>query len=409
MKENNYRWIICLACTVALFCDGGLLVTGFSVYTPYLISEGGLTNADTSMVIMVRNLFTLLSMFAVVPVIRKVDIRVNLSVSVLLGAAALLLCSVSRGVFMFGAAMALAGMAYGLGGMVSVSVIIKRWFTTHEGLALGICAAGTGLSTVIGSPVITSLIENRSMASAMRMEAVFLACAAALVFLLVRNYPSREKEEQVLRERQKKISRRNRGEVFPLSKAEKVCLFAGVFLCGMTQNASAFVTVLFREKGFDAASVGWLVSLMGLTLCAGKCVYGAAADRLGRVRAGNLFYACFVLGMGLCAVCFFGNTAMAVTAMALLGAGFPMLSVGISELAAGTSARMYYADAVRELQTAYMLGTVVFATVPGNVADITGSYVPSYYILTVTALIAALLQQGLLMKEEKRKQPETAE
>lgn len=401
MSPKRYRWVICLAGTLALFCTGGLLVTGFNVYTPYLISEGGLTNAQVSVVLMIRNLFTLLSMFIVVPVIRKVDIRLDLTGSALIAAAALFCCGAARGFAMFCVAMALSGMAYGLGGMVSVSVIVKRWFTEHEGLALGVCTAGTGLSSVIGAPVITAMIESRSMKFALRWEAAFLVLVAAALFALVRNYPSREKEEQVRAERQAKISRRGRQETFCLGRGEKLCVYLGVLLCGMSYNASPFVTVLFREKGFDAAAVGWMASFMGLTLCIGKCVYGAAADRLGRVRAGDLFYGCFVLGMGLCAACLPNSAVMACGGLALLGVGFPMLSVGLSELAAGTAHEEYYADAVRQLQTVYMLGTVVFGTVPGAMADRTGSYVPGYWVLTLIALAAAVLQQGVLTKKER--------
>ena len=54
MNLRLYRWVICLAGTLALFCTGGLLVTGFNVYTPYLISEGGLSNAEVSVVLMLR-------------------------------------------------------------------------------------------------------------------------------------------------------------------------------------------------------------------------------------------------------------------------------------------------------------------------------------------------------------------
>lgn len=50
-----------------------------------------------------------------------------------------------------------------------------------------------------------------------------------------------------------------------------------------------------------------------------------------------------------------------------------MLSVGISQAAAATARKEeYYADAVRKLQMTYMLGTVVFSTVPGVLADCRG-------------------------------------
>ncbi len=225
-----------------------------------------------------------------------------------------------------------------------------------------------------------------------------MALTAALLFFLMRNYPSEEKRQAVLRERQAKTAGHRHYDAFALSRAEKLLLYLGVLMCGMSYTVSPFLTVLFREKGFDAATVGWLVSFMGLALCVGKCVYGGAVDLMGRVRAGNVFYGCFVLAIFLCAACVPGSRVMAYAAMTLLGVGFPMLSVGLSQLAAGTARPEYYADAVRQLQTMYMLGTVVFSAVPGIMADRMDTYVPCYYLLAAVALVSALIQQGLLMK-----------
>ena len=401
MNPRIYRWVICFACTLALFCTGGLLVTGFNVYTPYLISEGGLTNAQVSIVMMVRNLFTLISMFIVVPLIRRVDIRLDITLAVLLASIALLTFSNARHFIMFCAAMGISGMAYGLGGMVSISVIVKRWFAEHEGLALGICAAGTGLSAVIGAPIITAMIEQHSMQFSLRREAAFMVLVAAIVLVLLRNYPSREKQEEVRRERRAKSLENGRHEIFHMDKGQKNLLMAGVLLCGMSYNASPFLTVLLREKGFDASTVGWMASIMGFALCVGKCVYGEAVDFFGRVRAGNLFHGCFVLAIVLCALCIPGSQMMAYTAMVLLGIGFPMLSVGLSELAAGTAHEEYYADAIKQFQIVYMIGSLLFGPVPGVVADATGSYARTYCLLAAIALAAAILQQTILKKNEK--------
>ena len=398
MNIRFYRWVICLAGTMALFCTGGLVVTGFNVYTPYLISEGGLTNAQVSVVLMLRNVFTLLSMFIVVPVIRRIDIRLDITIAVLAAAAAFLTFSLAKSFPAFCFGMLFSGLSYGLGGMVSVSVIINRWFDEHEGLALGICAAGTGVSAVIGSPIITSMVENHSMQYSFRMEAGFMVLVAAVLFLLLRNYPSLEKQEAVRRERQAKIADHGKNEIYSLDHKQKVILFLGVLLCGMSYNASPFITALFREKGFNAAEVGWLASFMGLALCIGKCAYGEVVDLFGRVRAGNLFFGCFVLAIFLCAACVPGSHVMAYTAIALLGVGFPMLSVGLSQLAAGTSHKEYYADALKQLQILYTVGSISFGTVPGILADRIGSYAPSYYLLALLALLAAIFQQSVLMR-----------
>ena len=396
MNAKIYRWIICAACTLALFCTGGLLVTGFNVYTPYLISEGGLTNSQVSVILMVRNLLTLVSMFLVVPMIRRFDLRLSMTIAVGIAAVAFALFSVAGGFGMFCAAMAFAGLAYGLGGMVSVSVIIKRWFETHDGLALGICAAGTGLSAVIGSPVLTAMVESHGMRYSFRMEALFMVCAAALMFLLIRNYPSRKKAAEVQEIRRRKLADKKHHEVFHLTRARWLILMAGVLLCGMSYNVSPYLTVLFREKGFDAGMVGWLMSLMGLTLMAGKVIYGEAVDVLGRVKSGNIFHGCFIAAILICALCVPGSRVMACSGMALLGIGFPMLSVGLSELAAGTARLEYYADAVKQTQIVYMLGSLAFGPVPGIMADTMGNYMAVYYLLAAVALGSAVMQQFVL-------------
>ncbi len=403
MKNNNpnpkiYRWIICAACTLALFCTGGLLVTGFNVYTPYLISEGGLTNSQVSVVLMVRNLFTLISMFLVVPLIRKVDLRMNMTIAIGAAALSFVLFSIAGSFIMFCLAMSFGGLAYGLGGMVSVSIIIKRWFTEHDGLALGICAAGTGLSAVIGAPVLTAMVEGHGMRYSFRMESLFMVIVAALMFFVIRNYPSAEKEHEVEEIRRAKIADRKHHEVFHLSHAEWLMMMIGVLLCGMSYNASPFLTVLYREKGFDAATVGWLMSFMGLTLMGGKIIYGEAVDLIGRVRSGNIFHGCFVTAILLCALCVPGSKLMAYSAMALLGIGFPMLSVGLSELAAGTAKKEFYSDGVKQVQIVYMLGSLVFGPVPGMMADTMGNYTAVYFLLTGISLAAALLQQTVLAK-----------
>jgi len=89
---------------------------------------------------------------------------------------------------------------------------------------------------------------------------------------------------------------------------------------------------------------------------------------------------------------------MAYGAMLLLGAGFPMLSVGLSELAAGTAREEYCADAVKQMQIIYMIGSVAFGIVPGTLAEWLGAYTSVYWLLTAIALGAAVLQQGVLIK-----------
>lgn len=54
---------------------------------------------------------------------------------------------------------------------------------------MGICAACSGLATVVGAPFITSMVEKHSITFAMHCETVFLVIALVFCMILIRNYP----------------------------------------------------------------------------------------------------------------------------------------------------------------------------------------------------------------------------
>ena len=49
-----------------------------------------------------------------------------------------------------------AGLGYGLGTMVPVTMMINRWFAEKQGFVLGFASAGTGMATILCPPLITA-------------------------------------------------------------------------------------------------------------------------------------------------------------------------------------------------------------------------------------------------------------
>lgn len=64
-----------------LFCSGGLGLTGYASYLPYLASMKGLSNTQVSSLIFVRTLFGVLGMMLTTPLIRKINVRMLVGVS----------------------------------------------------------------------------------------------------------------------------------------------------------------------------------------------------------------------------------------------------------------------------------------------------------------------------------------
>ena len=88
-----------------------------------------------------------------------------------------------------GLAGMLAGVSYGLGAMLPASILMLRWFSSRRGTAIGICAAGTGISAVVFSSILSALIERFSLRVCFYFEALVSLLAAIAVFLLIRETP----------------------------------------------------------------------------------------------------------------------------------------------------------------------------------------------------------------------------
>ena len=401
MDKKKYRWIICAGCTLMFFCTAGLGMTGFSVYQPYLISDGGLTNAQASMLTSIRSMFTFLAMFAVARILNKTDIRLGAALSALGIALSMILYGAAKSFPVYAAGAAVAGICYGVGGMLAVSVMIHRWFDEHQGLAVGICSAGSGFSAVIGTPVITWLIETFSMRTAFFIEAAFVAVLAVLVFLMLRNRPKgEERPPQFVTKKEKGQSRES---MFWIGKREMIFVMTGCLLMGFSYAATSHISVLYRNAGFSPDQVSLLVSVMGAALFIGKCVYGQAADRLGSFRSGNLFFGMLVAGSALCCLAGNRNIVPAVAAVVLVSCGSVLLSVGLTIIADAVAKQQYYAVVVRRIQIVYMLGSMVFGVVPGIIADHVGNYIPAYMLITLFAAAAALLIQPVLYRRRKNR------
>lgn len=399
MDKKKYRWVICAGCTLMFFCTAGLGMTGFTVYQPYLISDGGLTNAQASLLTSIRSMFTFLTMFAVARILNKTDIRLGGSLSVLSIAGALLLYGAADSFPVYAAAAAVAGIGYGVGGMLAVSVMMHRWFEEHEGLAVGICSAGSGFSAVLGTPVIVWMIETFSLKQAFFMEAGFVAVLAVIVFLMLRNRPKgEERPPQFVSKAAKEHPDENR---YLIGTREKYFVLAGILLMGFSYAATSHISVLYRNAGYPAGQVSLIVSAMGAALFVGKCVYGEAADRLGSFRSGNIFFGMLVSGSAICCLAGIHNMALALAATLLVSCGSVLLSVGITIIANSVARQKYYALVVRRFQIIYMLGSMAYGVVPGIIADHTGTYIPAYILITFFAAGAMLLIQPVLRGREK--------
>lgn len=404
MKKNGTAAAaVCAGCMVMLLVTGGVIMNVYSAAQPYILLQNGFSNTQTSLIITVRSAFYLLSMAVIDRFYCTLGYRAGCAAATALSAVSFLLFAAAKSLAVYYLAGAVAGLSCGLGSMVPASILITRWFRSHRGLALGLCAAGTGLATVALSPVLTKIIELHGLTAGFVCAAVFCALCALLVLLLIRSSPEACGLEPF-------------GHAHPETPQEKAlhgvrmhrvrhaALVAAVALVsGICSTSFAHVMTLYVTSGMDAMRAASALSVCGLALMLGKCSCGELCDLAGMYRADFIMFGALILGCALCVLAPLRLVWCMYLSVVLVGFGTSLNTVGVSIWAADLSTPETYDRTLRLFQSAYGAGCLAVSFVPGAVADLTGGYAPAYGLFAAVLLGCLLVLQSTYRLAERRR------
>lgn len=401
MKRKYYPWIICLMSTLMISCCMGITNGTFSVFQPYLV-ESGLTNTQASMILTVRNIFGCLAIATITQYYGKMNMRLGMTIDVLIGMVAFIIYSMARSYPAFLLAASLAGICYGWGGILPASIMIRRWFKENRTLALGISGSGSGVAMLILPVILTSVIEKRNMYAAFRLDAVLMAVTALLLFLTIKETPE-EANLKCWGEKESEEKKEKADGGTGLTKLEYIMLFAAMLFMGIsTQPEVNHIAVYFHELSFDPMIAPQIISVIGFFLIIGKCVYGYLVDRFGAFYVNLVYYLGIVAGLICLMLCKSGNVIFAYAGGIGLGYGTSLATVGMMTIAGDLETPEKYMRTGKYFQLLYLGAVLVFSTVPGIVADMTGSYLPVYVLAPVLMAVSMILVQVVYIWHGKK-------
>ena len=390
-RQLHYAWIICL-CGLWLFVTNmGLTSNILSVYLPFIESEG-LSHSMGSAILSVRCVFSFGATFLVGIYYRKLSLRTGILIASLLGVASAVVYAIGGSAPVYYAGAALGGVAYGLGTVFPVSLLLTRWFHTHRGFALGVSTAGSGVASMVCSPLVSYLATRWSLRSAFLAQASFMLLSAILVFLLLRDDPAQKGLQPYGAGGETDAG--TRGKEGPAALPRSVVWMLALMMLiigGAGQAFSGHLSVLARSCGYGVSAAAAVVSLQGMVLVCSKLLSGGMADRFGPRRCTTLLMAIFILGAAL-VQCMDGVSVFWCFApVALMGFGASLYNVGPPLWAADLSDRAGYPKLLRWLQLFFNLGGILFSAVPGFIADRTGEYRSSYALIALMMLTSLVI------------------
>lgn len=381
MQNPRGCWRQCVAAALALFCTLGLNINAFSVYIPYLSDLLELTPNQNSCFLLVRNLLSVGGVFFAKTYYKKLEIRLGFSLSLALSALSVFLYARVDSFSELCLVAMISGLSYGLGSLYPVALLIHRWFPRYESVAMGICAACSGLATAVGAPLITALVETYSIAFAMYCESIFLVVALVVCMALIRNYP-----DEMLHF--KEVQRESKRERLRLN-----WMFFAVVVLGMLSGVFSYLTIHYTTEGFHPYQVSSIVSVIGLVLTLSKVVLGGILSRWGAYRTNWVFLSLTILGCLLFSIGGAAGYAVAMIAGCLFAIGDAIATVGVTAYAKDFSKLGNFDATQQQYQTATLLGGLVCTLFPGFIVSFTGNYRAFYLLITALLVFSTAVIQ----------------
>lgn len=401
--KKYYPWIVCAACVLLHFCICGMAATAFSTYMPFLKASANLSNTETSMITTIRCLTTMIAMIFSEKFYQKLSLRLGVFIACLLMPVSCIIFAAADSAMMCYAGAVVMGISYAFGTMIPIALIIRNWFISYHSTALAIAVCGSGFSIAVTPPVITYLVENAGLKMAFYVEALFITIVAVILLLVIRDKPEDLKMEPYQAVQSKAKAAKRKAQHSDIEGTEVVFFIIIMFLLGCSGTPyTHHLTIHYVTAGYSSVQAATAFSIYGAVLIGAKILFGVCADRFGTYRVNFVYTAAWTLASFVTAIVNGTSLGLLYTAGILNGIGITVATVGMTVWCGDLSSEGQYAKRVKLSQTLYQLGSLLGSGIPGILADITGSYAPSYMIFTVIQAVIMVTIQVLYKRHMKR-------
>lgn len=392
-KEKIYnRWIIVVAAIVIQMCLGA--VYAFSVLVPPLEDEFHWTRIETSPAFTIALLVFALSM---IPAGRLQDRRGPRIVAtiggVALGFGMILSKFTNSLIWLYLSYGVVGGLGIGLTYVTPITTCTK-WFPDKRGLVSGLAVFGFGAGSIVFAPLWTFLIGSLGWRSTFLVTGTLFMSLVLPSAQLLKNPP-----QGYLPPNWKPTAKMQAAKDFKSSEMLKTGLFflvwasywfgttAGLMVIGSAKQSSMELALL------DGVQATLVVSVLGLFNATGRIMWGFLGDRIGREKALTIIFSVCSAGLFLAAT---NNTAqLFIIGILMVGLSFGGFLAIYPALASDNYGTRNLGINYGIIFTAYGAGAVLGPIMAGYFKTSTNSYIPSFYVAGILAVLGIVLSTFL--------------
>lgn len=406
-------WIVGTAFVVQLFMVG-FFSYGYPLVIVPVKLDFAASDKEVNLVMTTAGLVGLVLPPIVGPLADRWSARGLMLIGTVALAVALLLLSITQGIYQFIATFALfIGAANVFLGPITCSSVVSRWFMASRGRALGIAATGTSVGGMLVPALLTNWIAAWGWRGTLQgLAAMVIVLVLPLVLFVLRDQPA----DKGLEPEGTSAAAPGEGEEGPVDAAEREwttgevlksrsywmisCALGLLFMSymGVLSNLGLYITGLGIEVevtllGVEFTGAAILVMLISLFGLIGKVVFGYAADLIG-LRPG-LWIAQALAGSGIFLLSLEPAFGVMIAAAALLGlAAGGMLPVWGAMVAAAFGT-LSYGRVMGLVMPVISVLVMPGFMIAGASSDATGSFALAMQAFVAMIGVSAALLLGL--------------
>lgn len=396
MKEKRftYHYVIIIACFIMMAATVGITVNTFTIISPAMIEDLGITATQAQLISLVSTLANMVAGLFVGKLMARFGMRKTMTVGTILMCGGFALRGAASTMLTLCASNFVCGLGMAEISTIPSGVLVNNWFSMEKkGTMSGIAFTGSVVGGILFVQVATALMKVYDW----RVTHYVLAAVCAVLMLPISMFVVRARPEE------KGLcplgSENTAGGACPVVTGISARRFFRtgtfwllaftVFVVGFTNMGIQrnFAICLQNEHGHSEDFASMVYSLVMLVQILGKLILGRIYDKKG-IKAGTVYNTVLVIATTAFAVAS-GNAVMAVCFGVIFGLLGSMTTVTPPYLTALIVGRKSYAGIFGVVNMFFNIGVAVGAVVAARVFDVTGSFNGAWIAFAVLMVIAA--------------------
>ena len=416
-KKIHYGWFIVAACFLINFCIIGITSLGVSVFLPALRAKLGLTGAQSSFVLSIQGITTIVTLKLAGSFYKKHSTHVVCFIFGMFAVLGFLVMAHSQSIGMLYTGAALTGLTLGGGGHIPTSSLVNRWFSQKRGTAIGMYSVGASMSGILFVPIISWVIQSSSLMTAFYVTAILILACQCIAFLIIRDSPA-DKGLQPFGYGDEPAATNKAPAAAPATgvtyreahRMPQYYLLAFViFAIGFTVKPALSHRMIFAVSiGFEQLAVSAAISVASMVSFVTTPIYGILKDKFGTYTSNWYIFTMWILALlsfnlityspfmiyVVCVICTFGSVIGSMSS-----------PFWVTDLFGTRDYGQIFSDMLIFANIGIIVGSYAF----GAIADLTGTYLSGYQVCAVLVVICLIITQCLYRSQSRKAvMPETA-